>query len=163
MRGALYLATMHLHYGIVLNHRGAVPRPCRHKLSAFFEKIASPVSRLALVRDGVRERHFAYLVREGGALRRPVAERAAEAMDRRFDPHPAERHVEGHDRQWFCRASLQEIQTRYGDPPPYPPGLPRRDPTAAPDAPERPSCVRPARSTADARSLSRAIGGRLPR
>ena len=95
-------ATMHLHHGIVVNHRCAEPCPCRHKLSAFCQKITAPVSRLAFVRDAVRERHFAYLVREGRALRSPIPERTAEAMDGRTHPDPAERHVEGHDRKWFA-------------------------------------------------------------
>ena len=89
----------------------------------------------------------------------PIPERTPEAMDGRTHPHPAERHVEGHDREWssglFSRkyelVTASRRHLRHDS-------LRRRDPTAAPDAPDRPSCVPAARSTPPSRSRSQTSG-----
>jgi len=58
----------------------AVVRPCLHQVPPFLEEITTPVRRLNLVADGVRERHFPNLARKVRLLGRPIYEAGAKSM-----------------------------------------------------------------------------------
>src|SRR5215831_15182183 len=60
----------------------AVRGPGIHQLAALLEQVSAPIRGLDGARDRVRERHLGNFAWEVRALRRPVAERRPEAMDR---------------------------------------------------------------------------------
>src|SRR5262245_10399396 len=60
---------------------GAELGPRLHQPAPLLEQITAPIRGLDRVWDGVRQRHLGDLVRERRAIRRPVSERAAQAMN----------------------------------------------------------------------------------
>ena len=98
-----------------------MPRPCVHKLPPSLQRIRSPVGLFGLVADDMRKGVLGELAREMRLVAGPIAEGAAEAVNRRIlNPHATKQHFQRHRRKRSVGALAGENEVgdlRLVDPP----------------------------------------------